>query len=226
MNKKLNLLWILLSLVFVVVFNVIIFLINTTFTTAFWVSYGFIHFSYFMLVLSSLTLPKAKNSLILGYPLIYLSYLYFVCAFIIGLVFMYFKNVSFTISFIPQLIIGGLFVQAYISNLIFNVKTINKEQESEYYIHYIKHATSEISLLMDQSTDIVLRKRIEKLYDSFRSSQVKSHPIIYGLEENIIQYIQILKQNINKNDYAVSNEVIDTIYRLLLERNKKISNML
>jgi hypothetical protein len=225
MSKKVNILWILLSLVFVAVLNFIIFLINTKFTTTFWVSYGFIHFAYLIFVISSSTIPKAKNSLVLGYPLIYLSYLYFVSAFIIGLIFIFFKNAPFSISFIPQLIIAGLYAQAYISNVIFNEKTISKDKESQYNISYIKNAVAELTLLMNQSTDNMFRKKLEKLHDSFRSSQVKSHPVLYGLEESINQYLQILKSSVHMNDYSGADKAIDTISRLLIERNSKISNM-
>ncbi|CAG7653998.1 hypothetical protein PAECIP111802_05646 [Paenibacillus allorhizosphaerae] len=225
MRKRINSLWIVLSLVFVVILNIIIFLINTNFTTTFWVSYGFIHFAYLMLVISSSSMPKAKNELVFGYPLIYVSSLYFICAFLIGSIFIYFKNASFISSFIPQLIIAGLYVQAYISNIIINEKTISNEIESQYHISYIKNAASELSLLMVQSTDPIVKKKLEKLYDSFRSSQVKSYPSLFEIEERIKQHLQILKANLQTNDYSEVNHVIETINGLLMERNGKISGM-
>ncbi|WP_438445111.1 hypothetical protein [Gorillibacterium sp. sgz5001074] len=226
MNKKINILWILLSSIFVIVFNAVIFLIMKEFTTAFWVSYGFIHFAYLMFVLSTITMPKVKSSLVFGYPLIYLSFLYFIGAFFIGLVFIYFKNASFNASFIPQLIIAGLYALAYMTSLIFTEKAIHKEQESKYYSNYIKDASAELRLLMEQTTDAMLKKNLEKLYDTCRSSQVKSHPTLYGLEEVIAQNIQLLKGFVTKNEKAESAELIDTISMQLLERNRKISNML
>ena len=50
--KKTNVLWIMLDLIFLIVFNVTVFLLIREYTVAFWVSYAFITFSYIMMIIS------------------------------------------------------------------------------------------------------------------------------------------------------------------------------
>ena len=225
MKNKSNFLWIALILVFLVIFNVVVFLTTSEFTVAFWVSYGFIHFAYLMLVISCSAMPKAKNAVVLGYPMIYLSFVYFVAAFIVGLIFMLFKNASFNLAFIPQLIIAGVYAFLYISNMLANESTMGNESKEQDEIFYVKTAAAEISQIMNQPGDISLKKKLEKLYDSIRSSQVKSHPALAGIEYNIIIKIEELKEKVNSNDYTAANSIIDSLLNLLNERNNKISLM-
>jgi hypothetical protein len=222
MKKKVNILWIVLHLVFIVVFNIIVFLINSVFTSTFWVSYGFIHFSYLMLVLSTTKWLKVKNSVVLGYPTIYLSYLYFIVSFIVSVIFMCFKNVDFLISFIPQLVITGLYTIVYVSNLLANEYTVSNQKERQQNIMYIKNAALQIELLISQSTDTLFKKKLEKLYDSFRSSQVKSHPALAGIEEEIMLRIKDLNGRVHSNEYLEANHVMDAISRLLSDRNSRM----
>jgi len=225
MNKKASLLWIGLSSIFVVVFNVVVFQLNSTYTDAFWVSYGFIHLAYLMLVLSVATMLKVKNSEVLGYPLIFLTSLYFVGSFIVGIIFMVFKHVGFTMSFIPQVFLAGLYAFVYLLKTITNKHTISDERASQAAVLYIKEAASELNMLMRQTTDAVLKKKIEKLNDAVRNSQVKSHPTLAIMEQVILRDIQELKENVSDLDNLAANSTIDRINGRLAERNTRISNL-
>lgn len=226
MNRNTNYLWISFWLVFIVVFNIIVFLIISSFTIAFWISYCFIHFAYLMLIVSTSSMPKVKNSIVLGFPMIYLSYLYFIGAFIIGVICMIHKDVGFKIAFIPQLIIAGIYAVSYIPSLIANESTSANERQSQEDILYIKDATMEINQLMSQVTDVLLKKKLEKLYDTIRSSQVKSHPTVSGIELNIMIKFEELKERVYSNDYTSVSLIIDSINKLISERNMKIATLL
>jgi hypothetical protein len=204
------------------VFNVIVFLLAQTFTTAFWVSYGFIHFSYLMFVLSAVTMPKVKDSLVLGYPILYVSFLYFIVSFLIGVLFMFFNNAGFVLAFIPQLIVSGVYTVAYVLNLIANEYTISNEAKSSQAISYMKHAASELHMLMGRTVDTALRKKLEALYDAVRSSQVTSHPAVAGEEQAIMSGIEELKRKVGSSEYSEAGDVVERVGRLLTERDNKI----
>lgn len=221
--KKTQILWWAIRLIFIIVFNVVVFLIIEDFTMSFWVSYGFIHFAYLMLLFSSLSSPRVKDKFVFGYPLIYLSIFYFVLEFLIGIIFMIFKTATFNVSFIPQFILAAIFGIIYIFNMIGNETSIASEKESARNIFFIKNATSEINLLMSQVSDIPLRKRLEKLYDSIRSSQVKSDPALAGIEANIMVKIEKIREQISERDFKNVIITIDEIMALVSERNSKIA---
>ena len=63
MRKK-NVLWILLDLVFLIVFNVVFFVAGgTDHPASVWISYGFIHFSYIMLLITPILIRKSVNTI-------------------------------------------------------------------------------------------------------------------------------------------------------------------
>ena len=87
MNKK-NVLWILLDLVFLVVFNVVFFVASgTQHPASVWISYGFIHFAYIMLLVTPFLIRKSSSAAVFGFSLYSISSTYFFVAFIAGIVF-------------------------------------------------------------------------------------------------------------------------------------------
>lgn len=221
--KRTNMLWIALSLIFVGAFNIAVFLAVQTFTATFWASYGFIHFSYLMLVVSFSTIPKVKGSVVFGYPLIYISWTYFVVELIAGIIFMVFKDFNFTAAFIIQLIFASLYGMAYIPNRIANDISAAADAIRGEEILYIKNAASELNSLISQAEDTAFKKKLEKLYDEIRSSQVKSYPALAGIENHIIMQIEDLKERVLAGDYINADGIINDLLKLVFERNSKIA---
>jgi len=91
--KKLTVLWIILDLMFLIIFNTIFFVaggVNHQFYV--WLSYGFIHFSYIMLIITPLFVRKGKSAAVYGFSLYSISSIYFFIEFIIGIVFILFST--------------------------------------------------------------------------------------------------------------------------------------
>ena len=88
MDKK-RFLWIILDLVFLIVFNVVFFVAGgTKHEASVWISYGFIHFAYIMMLITPFLVKKSTNTAVLGFPLYSISSAYFLVAFIVGLIFL------------------------------------------------------------------------------------------------------------------------------------------
>jgi len=222
MEKKTNILQIALSLIFIVLFNVILFLTTKEHSIAFWISYGFIHFSYFMLLISIATVPKVKGSAVFGFPLIYISWFYFLVTFFVGLIFMFFKYVSVNLALIPQLIIASFFAFSYITHLLANDHSIKSEKESREQIFYAKSIASELKLLLPSVHDPLVRKRIENLYDTMNSSQIKSYPALAEIENHILSKVEDLKRSIQEQDNTEIEKLRNIILGLIAQRNSKI----
>jgi hypothetical protein len=211
----------LLILIFLVVFNVCFFMVIKAFTSSFWVSYAFICFSYILLVLSIVLMPKRKDSTVLGFPVVYLSSLYFVIELILGLAFI-FRHADFIVVFISQFILAGIFTFMIVSNLFVNESIKSSAQKSDEDIFYIKNVVSELSMLQSNIADNQLGKKIEKLTEAFRYGQVITNPALAEIESKIMIKIQSLKQSISFGDNNNANVIIDDINLLLSERNSKI----
>jgi len=91
--KKTTVLWIILDLVFIIVFNTIFFIAGGFHHQFYvWLSYGFIHFSYIMLLLTPLFIRRGKSAALYGFSLYSISSIYFLIEFIIGIAFILFST--------------------------------------------------------------------------------------------------------------------------------------
>jgi hypothetical protein len=220
---KLKGLHLLLNCIFVIVFNVVVFMIFQTFTVTFWVAYGFIHVAYLMAVISSYVRPKGRSSAVLGYPLASISWTYFLVEFVLGTMFLIFKDASFKISFIPQFVLFGIYVSLFISNILANRATSDEERQGSQNNLYIKQAASEVNLMMNQAADAALRKKLERIYDSLMGSQIRSNPALRDIENKIMINIGNLRESVRENNYIKANSAIVTLQGLIDDRNSRIS---
>ena len=125
MNKK-RTLWILLDLVFLIVFNVVFFVAGgTEHSASVWISYGFIHFAYIMLLITPFLIRKSTNTAVLGFPLYSISSAYFIVVFVVGLIFIFTHPDSYKAALIVQVIIAGIYAVMLISHMIANENIAN-----------------------------------------------------------------------------------------------------
>lgn len=69
MSKK-SVLWIIMDLIFLVVFNTVFFVAGGfDHPASVWVSYGFIHFSYLMVIITPFLIRKSSSSAVFGFSL-------------------------------------------------------------------------------------------------------------------------------------------------------------
>lgn len=220
--KKTNILWIILDLIFLIVFNAVVFLLVNKYTATFWISCAFINFSYIMLIISALFIPKTKNAVVLGYPIAYISSMYFVLEIIVGIFFLTVGKSNIKFAIITQLIISGLYGITFIANLIANEKNVEDERRREEQIMYIKTAISEVHSIMKEIKDPKLRKKVEKVYDALKSSQVRTYPELANIEVNIVNNIEKLEIATKQNLEGDIDKIIHEILKMINERNQKI----
>ena len=120
MNKK-NFLWVILDLIFLVIFNVVFFVISgTEHPASVWISYGFIHLAYIMLLITPKLIRKSSSSSVFGFSLYSISSTYFLVEFIIGVIFIFAKPESYKVSLVVQIITFGIYAAMIISHIIAN----------------------------------------------------------------------------------------------------------
>jgi len=101
--KKTNGLWTILELIFLVIFNVLFFVLSGFRHNAIvWTSYGFIHFAYLMLLLTPSFIRKGKSAVVFGFSLYSISVVYFILEFVIGITFILASSPS---SYIAELLV-------------------------------------------------------------------------------------------------------------------------
>ena len=220
MNKK-RMLWIFLDLVFLIVFNVVFFTVKgTDQPSSVWISYGFIHFAYIMLLVTPLLIRRSANTAILGFSLYSISSIYFIIAFIAGLIFIFIQPESYKAALIVQVIIVGIYAVMLISHMIANERTADSIEQHEMELQYVKDASSKLKRIMDSISDKQLSKKVEKLYDLLHSSPVRSNDSVHDYELSVLNLIDVLEEILGRNDIPAAETIISRIEQYANERNR------
>ncbi len=222
MNKK-YVLWIFLDLVFLIVFNSVFFVAGgTEHETSVWISYGFIHFAYLMLLVTPFLIRKSGNIVVFGFPLYAISSTYFIVTFTIGLIFIFMHPNSYKAILIAEFLIAGIYAVILILYIITNESSAGSIERNEVELRYIRVASSNLKGIMNSINDKRLFKKVEKIYDLIHSSPVKSNKSVYSYEKAVLELIDVLEDNIRKNDVASAEATIYKIERKASERNRRL----
>lgn len=222
MNKK-NILWILLDLVFLVVFNVVFFIAGgTQHPASVWISYGFIHFAYIMLLVTPFLVRKSSSAAVFGFSLYSISSTYFFVAFITGIVFIVMHPETYKASLLVQVVIAGIYAIMLLSNMIANEHTADSIERHEVELQYVKQSSAMLKGIMEMTDDKTLKKKIEKAYDLLHSSQVKSSSSVRDYEVTVMDLIEVLEGNVSRNDVVAANTTLEKIMKNANERNRRL----
>lgn len=222
MNKK-SVLWILLDLIFLVVFNTVFFVAGgTDHTVSVWISYGFIHFAYLMVLATPFLIRKSSSAAVFGFSLYSISSTYFLLEFVVGLIFIFMKSESYKASLIVQVIVAGIYAVLLLSHLIANEHTADSVERHEEEVAYIKTASSRVKALMGKANDKKANKEIEKAYDTLHSSPSKTVATVRSIESNVMNKVAELEEAASDQDTATIITTAGEIVALMEERNRKI----
>lgn len=221
MNKK-SILYILLDLVFLAVFNTVFFVIGgTKHPASVWISYGFIHFAYLMTLATPFLIKKGGGAVV-GVSIYSISTIYFFAEFVVGLIFILFGSESYKAALVVQVIIAGIYAITLISNMIANEYTTDRAREHEDRTVNIKNAASRVKALIGKSSDKKVNREIEKAYDLLHSSPSRSNVAVKLLEEEIVDKVTELENAAAANDDAEIVRIAGEIVAKTEERNRKL----
>ncbi len=225
MNKK-SILYILLDLVFLVVFNTVFFVVGgTEHTVSVWISYCFIHFSYLMMIATSILIRQSSSATVFGFSLYSISATYFFVEFIVGLIFILFSSESYKAALLVQVVLTGIYAVILISHLIANESTADEEERREAEVAYIKNASSRVKLLVGKVTDKKVNKQLEAVYDLLHASPTKTHRSVEILEMDINNKISELELAVKNNDSETIVVISDAIIAVTEERNRRLKTL-
>lgn len=220
---KKTILWALLDLVFLAVFNTVFFMLGgTEHPTSVWISYGFIHFAYLMILVTPFLIRKSSSAAIFGFSIYSISSTYFFVEFIAGLIFIFMRSDSLKASLVTQVIIAGIYAIILLSNLIANEHTADAVEKKEVEVAYIKNAASRVKALMGKISDKKADKAIEKAYDLLHSSPTKSSAAVHAIETQIINKVSQLEEAVSSSNVASVVALSGEIISLVEERNRKL----
>ncbi len=210
-----------LSLVFLVLFNAVFFIIGgAEHTASVWIAYAFIHFAYIMFIATPAFAGKSRNRAMFGFTISAISSLYFVVEFIVGLLFIIIGGNGYKASLIIQLLIAGIYAAFLISTLLANEHTAESVARQKAEVAYIKDAASRIKMLIGRYGDKNLDKQLEKAYDLLHSSPSRTISTVTAIEREILNKIASLEAAISINAFDKATYCTAEIIALTEERNR------
>ncbi|MCL1996345.1 MAG: hypothetical protein FWG63_09085 [Defluviitaleaceae bacterium] len=224
LNKKSSL-KLILKLIFVVVFNVFFFVLGgTEHNSSVWLSYGFIHFAYFMLLATPYITRKSKSAEVFGFAIYSVSMLYFSVALVTGIIFIMIASESYTAALLVQLGMAGLYSISLISHLITNEHTAEIEEQRQPQIEYVKTATTQLKRVLEKVEDKAIKRKVERVYDAVNSSPIKSHPNVTYIETKIMTLIYELTDAVLANEKQAIISSADSLLSAINMRNSQLKN--
>ena len=221
--KKKTILWIILDLVFIVIFNIVFFVATgTEHPKSVWISYGFIHIAYIMVLVTPYLIRKNSSAAVFGFSLYSISSVYFFIELIVGIVFICLKQENVKISLITQLVVAGVYAAVLVSNLIANESTADSIERHEIEVAYIKDSSSRVRSLIDKLSDKNANRAIERTYDLLHASPAKSISSVHSLEREILSLTQELTSAVDDKDVERVLEITAEINAKAEERNRRL----
>jgi len=221
--KKTNTLWVMMDSIFLIIFNALFFVLGgTDHTMSVWISYGFVHFAYFMLLATPFLVREGKSAAVFGFSLYAISSMYFFIELIAGVIFILVSPEGYKATLLVQLCIAGVYAVLLIFNMIANERTAEAEEKRQYEIDYVKKAAGEIASIMNGINDRDTKRKVEKVYDAINASPVKSHPNLLPLESQVLVAITNLRGVIGTNNKENIISQSDALLTMINERNRQL----
>ena len=223
--KKTTIMWAILNIIFLVIFNVLFFVLGgSNHPASVWISYGSIHFAYLMLLLTPKLIRGGKSSAVFGFSLYSISAVYFFVAFVTGIIFILVAPESINAALWVQLCMAGLYGIMLVAHMLANESTAEAEEKRQSQIAYVKDASAKLRNLLESIDDKETKKKVERVYDAMRSSPVKSHPTLVQKENGILQSVTELEHAVAmKNNEAVIRTA-DSLLFSINERNNLLKS--
>lgn len=175
-----------------------------------------------MLMITPKLIRKSSSSAVFGFSLYSISSAYFLIAFIVGVIFVFVRSESYKVSLVSQVIIAGLYLIMLISHMIANEHTADSIERHEMELQYVKESSAKIKGIMGSVEDRKLKKQIEKVYDLIHGSQTKSNNAARDYELTVMDLLEVLEQNIKRNDLVAASTTLDKIIKNAEERNRRV----
>lgn len=222
MNKQ-TVLWVLLDLVFLIVFNVVFFVVGgTTHQPSAWLSYGFIHFAYLMVLITPLLTRKSSNASVFGFALYSVAATYFLIELVVGAIFIILDQEDIKIALVTQVVLAGIFLVMLLSHMIANEKTADSVVRKEAEVAYILTATTRLKSQLGATGDKQTDKAIEKAYDLVRTSPTKSDPSVSQYEFAILDAIDGLEAAVSRKELQAVRDYAAQIINNANERKQRL----
>lgn len=219
--KKSKILGNLIHLIVLALFNALYFgLGGVNHTASAWIAYGFIHFSYIMMIVTPYITQKGKDRATYAASMYTITSTYFIIELIVGAIIIIVAPEGYKFSLFSQLIIAAIYLIILFGNMMADEHTAKAVEKHEAELIYVKESCSLLKAILSDINDKQLYRKVEKAYDLIQSSPVKSSSSVHTIESQVMNEIDNLGFAVRSGDDAAISASTDKIVKLANERNR------
>lgn len=216
---KTTLIRIVFTLVFLVVFNTLFFLLSGTDNpTSVWVSYAYIHVAYFTILFLPVLKTKGDASYYLSSVLYGQAITYFILELIAGVVFIVYRMESPVWSLVVQTALWLIFVVLILGNAWANQATAQSLEKRKQDIDAYQSMRMSLKRLIAKTDKPELKRLIADCSDKLEASSSRQTQESEKIDIEIEQAIASLRQSITDGDVEESTPLARQLAGLIEER--------
>ena len=215
--KNKNLGYAVLGILFVLI-SVIIFVIPTEKTAAFWIAYGFAAIAFVAQISiwkKALGKEDTLKSKFLGLPVVRIGIVYLIIQVVALAVFTAVPTLPAWSAIVACAVILGVSAVCMIVGEVGRNEIERVEAKVQKKVSFIKELQAEVELLAEVETDTTTKAALHQLAEKIRFSDPMSNETLAEIESAITEKVAELKSTSDKI------AVIQELNSLLAERNKK-----
>lgn len=222
MNKKTGL-WIALDLIFVVVFNVVFFiLLSGKHPASVWVAYAFIHIAYIMVVVTPFLTRKGRDAHLFGTTIASISTAYFITTLISGIVIIAIHPETVKWTIIVEVVLTGIYAVMLLINMLANEHTAEVTVKQQIQLQYVRGSSARLNEIMSVVSDKKLKKKLQRAYDIVHSSQVYSSPAAQRYEVEVLSLLDNIEDYLGVEDLESADRSVDELIKAANKRNSMV----
>lgn len=197
--------------------NIVVFVISSTKTIAFWISYAFTLVSFVsQIIIWHVSLyDKPSKDNFLGFPAICVGIVYLIVQTVTLVVFLFFPVLPVWSAVVVCTTIAGITAIVVIAANAGRSKIEHTEINTNRKISFIKELQTEVELLVAVETDAATKSALTQLADKIHFSDPVSNETLTDLENQITAKVIELK------DHTDKTRLIAQLNSLFDERNRK-----
>lgn len=219
--KKSRILGILIHLIVLLLFNALYFgLGGVNHPASAWISYGFIHFSYIMIIITPYITQRGKDRGTYTASMYIITSTYFTIELIVGAIIIIVAPEGHKFSLFSQLIMAAVYLIILFGNMMADEHTAKVVEKHEAELVYVKESCSMLKTILNVIDDKQLYRKVEQVYDLIQSSPVKSHSNVHIIEGQVMNEIDNLRFAVHNGDASSVATSTEKIIKLANERNR------
>lgn len=204
-------------------YNLIVFICSHNMTTTFWTAYLFTVLS-FILLAGNYILPlhgKSDKEQFYSLPVLIVSVTYWIAQLIVGGILILFPTVSVKIAIVLEVVLLALYLVVAVVLLLGKRGIQNLDISTKDKIVFMQLLGNDVAAMIDKTTDVAIKSRLEELQDAIHSSDPISHTSLALVDQKISNKIADLSDLVVQNDAVKTGNLIDGIEEMLADRNRK-----